>query len=68
MKMKAVDNAGNDIETTTVTQKTEETKQPISKTESYVGYYADIEGDGTVDGIIYADLAKGNTGIGNWRK
>ena len=38
----------------------------ISKTESYVGYYADIDGDKTVDGIIYADLAKGNTGDGQW--
>ena len=26
--------------------------------ESYVGYYADVDGDGTVDGVIYADLAK----------
>ena len=25
----------------------------------YVGYYADIDGDGTVDGVIYADLAVG---------
>lgn len=39
---------------------------PISQTDSYVGYYADIEGDGTVDGVIYADLAVG--GSGNWRK
>ena len=38
----------------------------IPQTDSYVGYYADIEGDGTVDGIIYADLAKGNTGDGQW--
>lgn len=38
----------------------------ISKSDAYVGYYADIEGDGTVDGIIYADLAKGNTKSGNW--
>ena len=38
----------------------------ISTTDSYVGYYADIEGDGTVDGVIYADLAKGNTGDGQW--
>ncbi len=30
----------------------------ISSTESYVGYYADIDDDGTVDGIIFADLAK----------
>ena len=43
-----------------------ETQEVISKTESYVGYYADIEGDGTVDGIIYADLAIGNTGDGQW--
>ena len=27
---------------------------------SCVGKYADIDRDGTVDGIIYADLAKGN--------
>ena len=40
--------------------------EPISETESYVGYYADIEGDGTVDGVIYADLAVGNTGDGQW--
>lgn len=25
----------------------------------YVGYYADIDGNGTVDGVIYADLAVG---------
>ena len=32
------------------------------ETESYVGYYADIDGDGTVDGIIFADLLHGKTG------
>ena len=61
LKMKAVDNAGNikisDMYKATIN---------ISKTESYVGYYADIDGDKTVDGIIYADLAKGNTGDGQW--
>ena len=31
-------------------------KTPVSKTESQVGKYADIDGDGTVDGIIFADL------------
>ena len=36
----------------------------IEKTKSYVGYYADIDGDGTVDGVIYADLAVG--GSGHW--
>ena len=35
----------------------EASKEPISKTISYIGYYADIDGNGIVDGIIYADLA-----------
>ena len=32
----------------------------ISKKQSYTGYYADINSDGTVDGVIYADLTAGN--------
>ena len=36
------------------------------KTESYVGYYADIDNDGDVDGIIYADMVVGNTKSGRW--
>ena len=36
----------------------------ISKTESKVGCYADIDGDGVADGVIYADLAVG--GSGQW--
>ena len=39
-------------------------KTPISKTETYIGYYADVDGNGSVDGIIYADLAK--DGSGEW--
>ena len=39
--------------------------EKISKSESYVGYYADFEGDGTIDGIIYADLAVGGSGTWN---
>lgn len=31
---------------------------------NYVGFYADIDDNGTVDGIIYADLLVGNTGSG----
>ena len=46
--------------------KTPEKVETISKTDSYVGYYADVDGDGDPDGIIYADLAKGNTGDGEW--
>ena len=34
----------------------------ISTTESYVGYYADLNGDGTPEGIIFADLLYGKTG------
>ena len=34
----------------------------VSKTESQVGKYADIDGDGTVDGIIFADLMIGGSG------
>lgn len=36
----------------------------VSKTESQVGKYADIDGDGTVGGIIFADLLFG--GSGKW--
>ncbi len=40
------------------------TTNKISKSTSYVGYYADIDADGTVDGVIYADKAVG--GSGSW--
>ena len=42
-----------------------EEREYIDTATSYVGYYADIEGDGTVDGIIYADLAVGGSGAWN---
>ena len=34
----------------------------ISKKESYIGKYADIDGNGTVDGVIFADLAFSKSG------
>jgi len=37
---------------------------PISKESPFIGYYADLDDDGTVDGIIYADLAF--DGNGQW--
>ena len=37
----------------------------VSTTESQVGKYADIDGDGTVDGIIFADLMIGGSGTWN---
>ena len=42
-----------------------DTKTYVSKTESQVGKYADVDGDGTVDGIIFADLMIGGSGIWN---
>ena len=36
----------------------------ISTSTSYVGYYADINGDKQPEGVIYADLAVGGSGTG----
>ena len=36
----------------------------LNETDSCVGKYADIDGDGTVDGIIFADLAVSGSGKG----
>ena len=36
----------------------------IETSKDYRGYYADVDGNGSVDGIIYADLAVG--GSGQW--
>ena len=41
-----------------------EAVETISKETEYVGCYADVDGDGTVDGVIYADLAFSKSG--NW--
>lgn len=41
-------------------------KTIADKEQPYVGYYADIDADGEVDGVIYADLSQGNTGTGEW--
>ena len=41
-------------------------KTPIDQSTSYVGYYADFEGDKTVDGVIYADLKTGGSGQWGW--
>ena len=48
-----------------------ETATDTINSTSYVGCYADVDGDGTVDGIIYADLAIGGSGTWNnnsWSK
>ena len=50
----------------TIKQEVKETHIAKSKTDSYVGYYADIDNDGDVDGIIYADMVVGNTKSGRW--
>ena len=40
----------------------EESITYIPTTTNYIGYYADIDGDGTVDGVIFADLAFSESG------
>lgn len=40
-------------------------KEPIIDLETDTVYYADLTGDGTVDGVIYADLAVGGSGVWN---
>ena len=42
-------------------------------TDNYIGYYADVDGDGNADGVIYADLAHSKSGDfynkeNNWNK
>ena len=58
-------NPGDNTTERTVTVELGEGKaSSISDTDSCVGYYADVDGNGSVDGVIYADLAIG--GSGQW--
>ena len=61
-----VDSDGNVTSKEDSNQPTPNPTDKISKSTSYVGYYADIDADGKVDGVIYADLAVGNQGSGQW--
>ena len=61
LKVVVKDRAGKTTEKTT---QITTTATPISSTASYVGCYADVDGNGSVDGVIYADLAIG--GSGQW--
>ena len=61
-----IDKDGNVTSKEDSNQPTPNPTDKISKSTSYVGYYADIDADGTVDGVIYADLAVGNQGSGQW--
>ena len=40
--------------------------EEIGTEESYVGYYADVDGDEEVDGVIYVDLADTENTSGQW--
>ena len=61
IKVEVVDNGNN---TGTGTAQTTTTAPAIPENTSYVGCYADVDRDGDVDGVIYADLAIG--GSGRW--
>ena len=63
IKVEAYDKAGN-VGTATITANTEEESLPEST--SYVGYYADVDGNGSVDGVIYVDLATDGGKSGQW--
>ena len=61
-----IDKDGNVTSKEDSNQPTPNPTDKISKNTSYVGYYADIDADGTVDGVIYADLAKGDNVEKKW--
>ena len=58
----SLDNAWNEDGSSGSQEQDKTQVTPISKTESYIGKYADIDGNGTVDGIIFADLAFDESG------
>lgn len=61
------DNAGNwSMQTLVFTQNTENDSGIISQNQSYVGYYADVNGDKQPDGVIYVDLADMKNTSGRW--
>ena len=66
-EIKEIEKAYNeDIEMEYSKKIAEISNQSISNDVSYVGKYADIDDNGTIDGIIFADLAIGNTVPGNF--
>ena len=59
IKVEAYDKAGN---AGSDTKEATTTVPSIPETTTQVANYADVDGNGTVDGIIYADLAIGGSG------
>ena len=59
-----VSQKGNEVEISDLWVEGIDKEESISTETSYVGYYADVDGNGTVDGVIFADLAIG--GSGHW--
>jgi len=43
-------------------------EQPIGTDQSYVGCYADMDRDGTIDGVIFADQGYGPVEDGKWNE
>ena len=50
----------NNSENSSTNELTFSIREEITSQKSYVGYYADIDKDGTVDGVIFADLLTGS--------
>ena len=57
---------GDNSEEATGSNLNQDNSQSDEEVESKVGYYADVDGDGTVDGVIFADLLVGAQGDGQW--
>ena len=61
IKVEAYDKAGN---SGSDTKEVTTTEPSIPETTTQVANYADVDGNGSVDGVIYADLAVGGSGTG----
>ena len=58
----SVSSSNTGIATASISGNTVTVKNPTFTGSSGVGYYADVDGNGTVDGIIFADRKKGASG------
>ena len=66
LRVAVTDKAGK-TSNKTANQTTEKVEpEGVPESESYVGYYADVDGDKQPDGIIYVDLADTEHTNGSW--
>ena len=61
----ALDYYANEIEKVSEGEETKLTKQTLPTSTNYEKYFADVDGNGTVDGVIFADIGY-SAGSGTW--